>query len=143
MTAPETAMACREFENHLTDYLDGFLARRAFSPLGTPRRFVRKCTDLPGEVVRSIAACYTYKTEELPFLPACTQKFCRRPLARTKRQRRSGILDFANIEWMRGLSFPIPIPQLAPVAMIMMFAAFYFQPRFPPTVHQRDVSKKF
>ena len=30
------------------------------------------------------------------------------------------------MEWMRGLSFPIPIPQLAPVAMIMLFAVLIF-----------------
>ena len=30
------------------------------------------------------------------------------------------------VEWIRGFSFPIPIPQLAPVAMILTFAFFIF-----------------
>jgi predicted NAD-dependent protein-ADP-ribosyltransferase YbiA (DUF1768 family) len=30
------------------------------------------------------------------------------------------------MEWIRGLNFPIPMPQLAPVALIMMFAALIF-----------------
>jgi hypothetical protein len=66
MTAPETALACQEFENHLTDYLDGFLPAAVFHRWERHAVLCEKCTDLPGEVVRSIAACYTYKTEELP-----------------------------------------------------------------------------
>jgi hypothetical protein len=58
MTVPETAMACREFENHLTDYLDGFSARRGFSPLGNVTPFYAKLYGFAGRVVRSIAACY-------------------------------------------------------------------------------------
>ena len=29
-------------------------------------------------------------------------------------------------EWMRGLSFPIPLPQLTPVAMMLLFAFLVF-----------------
>ena len=57
MTAPETAMACADFENHLTDYLDGFLPAAVFHRWERHAVLCEKCTDLPGEVVRSIVAC--------------------------------------------------------------------------------------
>ncbi len=65
MTAPETAIACQEFENHLTDYFDGFLPATIFHRWERHAVLCEKCTDLPGEVVRSIAACYSYKMDEL------------------------------------------------------------------------------
>jgi hypothetical protein len=69
MTAPETAMSCKNFEEHLTDYLDGFIPAALFHRWERHAVLCEKCTDLPGEVVRSIAACYTYKMDELP-IPA-------------------------------------------------------------------------
>lgn len=68
MTMPETAMACAEFEEYLTDYLDGFLPAALFHRWERHAVLCENCTDLPGEVVRSIAACYTYKTEEMSTL---------------------------------------------------------------------------
>ncbi len=59
MTMPETAMVCEEFENSLTDYLDGFLPATFFHRWERHAVLCESCTDLPGEVVRSIAACYT------------------------------------------------------------------------------------
>jgi len=65
MTMPETAMACEEFEGHLTDYLDGFLPANIFHRWERHAALCTGCEDMPGMVVRSIAACYTYKMEEL------------------------------------------------------------------------------
>ncbi|HLM60497.1 MAG TPA: anti-sigma factor [Pyrinomonadaceae bacterium] len=126
MTVPETAMACREFENHLTDYLDGFLPAVVFHRWERHAVLCENCTDLPGEVVRSIAACYTYKTEELPVPEGLHAKILQATIGteRAGDVRASWISQ--AIEWIRGLSFPIPIPQLAPVAMILMFAMFIF-----------------
>ncbi len=126
MTAPETAMACREFENHLTDYLDGFLPAAVFHRWERHAVLCEQCTDLPGEVVRSIAACYTYKTEELPIPAGLHAKILQATIGteRAKDVQASWISQW--VERLRGLSFPIPIPQLAPVAMIMMFAALIF-----------------
>ena len=65
-TMPETAMNCEDFEERLTDYLDGFL------PAGLYHRWERhavlcaNCTELPGDVVRAIGACYVYIGEEQP-----------------------------------------------------------------------------
>ncbi len=126
MTAPETAMACQDFENHLTDYLDGFLPAGVFHRWERHAVLCEKCTNLPGEVVRSIAACYTYKTEEIPLPEGLHAKILQATIGteRARDVRASWISQ--TIEQLRGWRFPIPIPQLAPVAMIMMFAVLIF-----------------
>ena len=126
MTTPQTAMVCAEFEDHLTDYLDGFLSATVFHRWERHAVLCEKCTDLPGEVVRSIAACYTYKTEELPLPEGLHAKILQATIG-TERAREVKASWISNAaEWIHGLNFPIPIPQLAPVAMILMFAFFVF-----------------
>ena len=125
-TAPETAMACADFENHLTDYLDGFLPAAVFHRWERHAVVCDQCTDLPGAVVRSIAACYTYKTEELPVPEGLHAKILQATIgtARAVDVQASWISKFG--EWIRGIGFPASIPQFAPVAMILMFAFFVF-----------------
>jgi predicted anti-sigma-YlaC factor YlaD len=65
-TAPQTAMTCEEFEEFLTDYLDGFLPANLYHRWERHAAVCERCTELPGEVVRSIGACYTYISEEKP-----------------------------------------------------------------------------
>ena len=126
MTAPETAMVCQDFENHLTDYLDGFLPAGVFHRWERHAVLCEKCTNLPGEVVRSIAACYTYKTEEMPLPEGLHAKILQATIGteRAKDIQASWVSQIT--ERLRGWRFPIPIPQLAPVAMIMMFAVLIF-----------------
>lgn len=64
-TAPETAMSCEDFEEHLTDYLDGFLPANLYHRWERHAALCAECTELPGQVVRSIGACYSYISEEL------------------------------------------------------------------------------
>ncbi|MGI8641362.1 MAG: anti-sigma factor family protein [Pyrinomonadaceae bacterium] len=128
MTAPETAMACEQFEEYLTDYLDGFLPAPIFHRWERHAVLCEKCTDLPGEVVRSIAACYTHKMDELPIPEGLNAKILQATIG-TEKARSVRASRFAEtIEWLRGLSFPIPIPipQLAPIALIITFAALIF-----------------
>jgi hypothetical protein len=122
MTMPETAMSCAEFEEHLTDYLDGFLPATLFHRWERHAVLCDNCTDLPGEVVRSIALCYTYKMEELPLPQGLHDKILQSTIGtvEAKAVKASWASQFG--EWIRGLSFPIPMPQLAPVAMMMIFA---------------------
>src|SRR5258706_15102592 len=68
-TMPETAMSCGDFEEFLTDYLDGFLPASLYHRWERHAVLCERCTELPGEVVRAIGACYTYIGEEKP-LPA-------------------------------------------------------------------------
>ena len=126
MTTPETAMACTEFEEHLTDYLDGFLPATVFHRWERHAVLCDKCTDLPGEVVRSIAACYTYKMDELPLPAGLHAKILQSTIGteEAKAVKASWISQIGTA--IRGLRFPISIPQLAPVAMMLIFAFLVF-----------------
>jgi anti-sigma factor RsiW len=126
MTMPETAMACNEFEEYLTDYLDGFLPAMFFHRWERHAVLCEHCTDLPGEVVRSIAACYTYKSEELLLPLGLHEKILQATIGteNAKTVKASWSAQFG--EWVRSWSFPISVPQLAPVAMMLVFAFFLF-----------------
>ncbi|CAN5309014.1 hypothetical protein BH20ACI1_BH20ACI1_16890 [soil metagenome] len=126
MTAPETAMVCEQFEEHLTDYLDGFLPAPIFHRWERHAVLCDECTDLPGAVVRSIAACYTYKMEELPIPDDLNAKILQATIGTEDIQIVQPSWTEQTIEWLRGLSFPISIPQLAPIALILAFAALFF-----------------
>ena len=126
MTAPETAMACEDFEEHLTDYLDGFLPATVFHRWERHAVLCENCTDLPGAVVRSIAACLTYKMEELPIPAGLNDKILQATIGTTQAENVRPSLVSQIGEWMRGLSFPISAPQLAPVAMMLMIVALVF-----------------
>ncbi len=126
MTAPETAMACEDFENHLTDYMDGFLPATVFHRWERHAVLCNECTDLPGAVVRSIAACYTYKMEELPIPAGLNAKILQATIGTTEIAVVKPRWTTQFGEWMRGLNFPIPVPQLAPIAMILLFAVLIF-----------------
>jgi len=126
MTAPETAMACEKFEEYLTDYLDGFLPAPVFHRWERHAVLCEKCTDLPGEVVRSIAVCYTYKLEELSLPVGLHDKILQATIGTTEAEAVKASWSSQAAEWIRGLSFPISIPQFAPVAMIMLFAVLIF-----------------
>lgn len=125
-TAPQTAMACEEFENYLTDYMDGFLPAPVFHRWERHAVLCENCTDLPGVVVRSIAACYTYKMEDLPMPADLHAKILQATIGTTQAEAVRASWSSQAVEWIRGLSFPIPIPQLAPIAMILIFAVLIF-----------------
>jgi anti-sigma factor RsiW len=126
MTMPETAMSCEDFEEHLTDYLDGFLPANVFHRWERHAVLCEKCTDLPGAVVRSIAACLTYKMEELAVPAGLNEKILQATLGTTEPQKVKPSWTSQAREWLRGLSFPISTPQLAPVAMMLLIVALVF-----------------
>jgi len=126
MTTPQTAMACDEFESHLTDYLDGFLPAATFHRWERHAALCTGCEDMPGMVVRSIAACYTYKMEELAVPSGMHERILNMTIgtAQAKAVKASWLSQAG--EWVRTLRWPIGIPQLAPVAMMLMFAFLMF-----------------
>ncbi len=126
MTAPETAMACEQFEEYLTDYLDGFLPAAIFHRWERHAVLCDECTDLPGAVVRSIAACYTYKMDELPIPAGLNAKILQATIGTEQADSVRASWFDQTIEKLRGFSFPISIPQLAPIALILVFAALFF-----------------
>jgi anti-sigma factor RsiW len=125
-TAPQTSMACEDFEGHLTDYLDGFLPAGAFHRWERHAAMCQTCEDLPGMVVRSIAACYTYKMDELAVPAGLHEKILQSTIGsiELEAERTSWFKDAA--EWIRNFKFPVAVPQLAPVAMILAFAFLMF-----------------
>ena len=126
MTMPQTAMSCHQFEEHLTDYLDGFLPATIFHRWERHAVLCDNCTDLPGTVVRSIAACYTYKMDELPVSARLHDKILQATIGTTQAKTVKASWTARGAEWIRGLSFPIPVRQFAPVVMMLIFAAFIF-----------------
>lgn len=123
MTMPETAMECAKFEEYLTDYLDGFLPAPVFHRWERHAALCEKCTDLPGEVVRTIAICYTYKMDELPIPAGLNDKILQATIGTTEPQKVKEPWASQVQQWLRGLRFPISVPQLAPVAMMLLLVA--------------------
>lgn len=126
MTMPETAMPCEDFESSLTDYLDGFLPAQMFHRWERHAALCTSCEDLPGMVVRSIAACYTYKMDELAVPSGLHERILNLTLGTEQAKEVKASLAARASEWVRGLRFPIGVPQLAPVAMMLMVAFLVF-----------------
>jgi len=126
MTMPETAMSCTQFEEHLTDYLDGFLPATVFHRWERHAVLCDNCTDLPGAVVRSIAACYTYKMDELAVPAGLHDKILQATIGTTEAKTVKASWAAQVAEWARGFRFPIGVPQFASVVMMLIFAAFIF-----------------
>ncbi|HUF03673.1 MAG TPA: hypothetical protein VMM38_05790 [Aridibacter sp.] len=125
-TMPESAMACTEFEDSLTDYLDGFLPAKTFHRWERHAVLCENCTDLPGEVVRSIAACYTYKLEELPLPEGLHERILKTTIGTIRASDLRPSKAARVKEWFRELRNPFAVPQLAPVAMMLLFAVLFF-----------------
>jgi hypothetical protein len=125
-TVPDATIQCQEFESYLTDYLDGFLPANVFHRWERHAVLCDDCTDLPGAVVRSLAALVSYKMEELPLPYGLHDRILQQTLGtlEAKEIKPSLVTQFG--EWVRGFRFPISVPQLAPVAMMMMFAFLVF-----------------
>jgi len=126
MTMPETAMACPEFEEYLTDYMDGFLPASIFHRWQRHAVLCNECTDLPGMVVRSIAACYTYKMDELAVPEGLNARILKATVGSIEVKQAKPSFGTQLAEWVKSLSFPIPVPQLAPVAMLLFVAFMVF-----------------
>ena len=122
VTNPSSAMPCADFEQYLTDYLDGFLPATIFHRWERHAVLCDECTDLPGVVVRSIAACYTYKMEEFALPEGLHDRILEATLgtAEAESVRPSWVTQVR--EWAREVRLPVSVPQLAPVAMMLVFA---------------------
>ena len=119
-------MPCEDFEEYLTDYLDGFLPAAAFHRWERHAALCTSCEDLPGMVVRSIAACYTYKMDELAVPAGLHERILNLTLGTAEAQEVKASVGGRLSEWIKGIRVPIGIPQLAPVAMMLAFAFLVF-----------------
>lgn len=125
-TVPDSTINCAEFEEHLTDYLDGFLPASVFHRWERHAVLCDECTDLPGMVVRSLAAIVNYKLDELPVPAGLHQRIFNLTSGTELSKEMKPSLTERFGEWARGLRFPISVPQLAPVAGMLLVAFLAF-----------------
>ncbi len=124
-TLPEANMVCNEFEEHLTDYLDGFLPAGVFHRWERHAALCDDCTDLPGMVVRSLATIVEYKLDEVPVPAGLNQRILAATSALEPVTAKGPSLASRIWDAVSGIRIPLPIPQLAPVAMMLAFAFLF------------------
>jgi len=123
-TMPETVMSCDEFEAGLTDYLDGYLPAALYHRWERHAALCASCTDLPGQVVRSIGACYTYAGQEKPLPAGLEARILQATLGTEQLQRVTEPLTARLAAQLRHWLDPIVSPQLATVATMLLLAVF-------------------
>lgn len=123
-TMPETAMSCEDFEEYLTDYLDGFLPAPLFHRWERHAVLCERCTELPGEVVRTIGACYVYLTEEQPVPVGLHERILQATSETPLSHEIRASFGERLASWLRSWLDPIVSPQLATVATMLLVAVF-------------------
>ena len=121
-TMPDTAMGCEEFEECLTDYLDGFLPAHLYHRWERHAALCDRCTELPGEVVRAIGACYTYISEEKPLPAGLNERILQATLGTVTPQEIKAPWTSRAASRFRSWLDPIISPQLATVATMILAA---------------------
>jgi anti-sigma factor RsiW len=114
------AMTCEEFEECLTDYLDGFLPASLFHRWERHAALCAGCTELPGQVVRSIGACYTYINEEKAVPAGLHERILQATLGTTDAEEVRAPLGARIAARLRLWLDPIVSPQLATVATMLL-----------------------
>ena len=123
-TMPEASITCAEFEEYLTDYLDGFLVAPLYHRWERHAALCESCSQLPGDVVRSIGACYTYKQDEMPVPAGLEARILQSTIGNVLPQEVRAPVGSRLLEWIRGALDPIVSPQLATVATMLLVAVF-------------------
>lgn len=123
-TIPGTAMSCEDFEEFLTDYLDGFLPARLYHRWERHAALCDRCTELPGEVVRSIGACYTYISEERPLPAGLNERILQATLGTATAEDFRAPWTSQLASWLRSWLDPIVSPQFATVATMLLASVF-------------------
>jgi anti-sigma factor RsiW len=121
-TVPETGMNCHDFEDFLTDYLDGFLPAPLYHRWERHAALCDRCTELPGEVVRSIGACYSYISEEKPVPAGLNERILQATLGTTVPAEIKAPWTSRLASTLRLWLDPIVSPQLATVATMVLLA---------------------
>jgi putative zinc finger protein len=123
-TAPQTAITCAEFEEYLTDYLDGMLLAPLYHRWERHAALCSGCNELPGQVVRSLGAVYTYAQDELPVPSGLEARILQATIGNVLPQQIRAPWSSRLIEWLRGALDPIVSPQLASVATMLLVSVF-------------------
>jgi len=123
-TMPETAITCSDFQEHLTDYLDGFLVAPLYHRWERHAALCVSCSGLPGDVVRAIGAGYTYKQDEFPVPAGLEARILQSTIGNVLPQQVRAPAAARLIEWLRGSLDLIVSPQLASVATMLLVSVF-------------------
>ena len=121
-TVPNTAMTCEEFEELLTEYLDGFLPAHMYHRWERHAALCNQCTELPGAVVRAIGACYTYISEDKPVPAGLNERILQATLGTVTPQEIKAPWRSRAASRFRLWLDPIISPQLATVATMLVAA---------------------
>lgn len=122
-TMPEATMPCANFEEYLTDYLDGFLPAPIFHRWERHAILCDDCSDLPGAVVRSIGVLNIIKMEELAVPAGLHERILQATLGTIDAKAVKPAWTAQIKEWFENIHFPIAVPQFAPLAIMLLFAA--------------------
>ena len=123
-TIPEASLTCAQFEEYLTDYLDGFLLAPLYHRWERHAALCESCSELPGDVVRAIGACYTYKQDEAPVPAGLEARILQSTIGNVLPEQVRAPFTSRLIEWLRGALDPIVSPQLASVATMLLVSIF-------------------
>ena len=123
-TMPETAMSCDDFEEYVTDYLDGFLPAPLYHRWERHALLCERCTELPGEVVRAIGTCYIYHSDEMPVPAGLNERILQATMGSELSREIRASLGERIAAWLRVWLDPIISPQLATVATMLLVAVF-------------------
>ena len=123
-TAPQTAITCEEFEDYLTDYLDGVLMAPLYHRWERHAALCSACSELPGQVVRSIGAVYTYAQDELPVPAGLEARILQATIGNVLPREVRAPFTSRIVEWLRGALDPLVSPQLASVATMLLVSVF-------------------
>jgi hypothetical protein len=123
-TMPQTGITCPEFEEYLTDYLDGFLLAPLYHRWERHAALCADCSALPGDVVRSIGACYTYKQDELVVPSGLEARILQSTIGNVLPEQVRASATSRFLEWVRGSLDLIVSPQLASVATMLLVSVF-------------------
>ncbi|HUS11859.1 MAG TPA: zf-HC2 domain-containing protein [Pyrinomonadaceae bacterium] len=123
-TMPQTTMSCEDFEEFLTDYLDGFLPATVYHRWERHAVLCKRCTELPGEVVRAIGTCYIYVGEEKPLPAGLHERILLATSGSQISQEIRASFGERLASWLRVWLDPIISPQLATVATMLLVAVF-------------------
>lgn len=123
-TAPQSVITCEEFEEYLTDYLDGVLLAPLYHRWERHAALCEACSELPGQVVRSIGAVYTYAQDELTVPAGLEARILQATIGNVLPRQVRAPFSSRLIEWLRGALDPIVSPQLTSVATMLLVSVF-------------------
>src|SRR5437762_949464 len=115
-------MLCHEFEDRLTDYLDGALDVEAHKSFAEHALRCPVCHDLLSEVKNTLVAC---SASEAPLASAGLEaRILHSTIGNVLPQQVRAPFTSRLVEWLRGALDPIVSPQLASVATMLLVAVF-------------------